>query len=70
MATKDKKLTHRPRIMYMTNLEQYKNRLNVIKRKDGYDNEKKLLKVMIDSTEGIITHDDSVPVNKNGFSIN
>ncbi len=70
MAGKDKKLTFRPRNMYVTDIEKYKNRLNVIKRKNGYGTEKKQLKRVIESLELVIISDNKIPVDKNGFMIN
>ena len=69
MANKDKKLTFRPRNMYETDIIKYQSRLNVIKRKDGYTTEKKQLKRVIESLELVIINDNSVPVDKNGFSL-
>ena len=70
MADKDKKLTFRPRNMYESDIAKYQTRLNVIKRKEGYTTEKKQLKRVIESLELVISNDNSIPIDKNGFMIN
>jgi hypothetical protein len=66
----NKKLNPVPKQMYDTHLEKYKDRYNVIKRKEGYTLEKKIILNLIRGIEDLLTHDNNVLVNKNGFCVN